>query len=175
MNIVCAFLLFLELYLICFIITLIYASSCDIEEDFNLLDNQEPKLVTLQNKLSPLFTEDCSYKGTILEDIMTLQTKRRIQNEISLSKGKKSYTINKEEIFLCLKDENDQYYNDNMLVYVLLHEISHSVCNEIGHTKKFHKIFQAFIDKAVEMKIYDDSIPLIRNYCLYNNDDDKQQ
>jgi hypothetical protein len=168
MNVVCALLLIFQFYLFCIIINVLYLPQI-IEEDFNLLDKQEPKLLTLQNKLSPLFHEDCSYKGTILEDIMTRQTKRRIQNEISLSKGKKSYTINKEEIFLCLTDENDQYYNDNMLIYVLLHEISHSVCDEIGHTEKFNNIFHAFIDKAVELKIYDNNVPLIKNYCLYND------
>ena len=168
MNILCAFLLLLEFYVIFLLVSLIYASPC-IEEDFNLLDGgQEPKLVTLQAKLSPLFTENCSYEGTILEDIMTLQTKRRIQNEISLSKGNKSYTINKEDIYLCLIDENGKYYDDNMLIYVLLHEISHSVCNEIGHTEKFNKIFHTFIQKAVELKIYDNTVPLIRNYCLYS-------
>lgn len=168
MNILCALLLLLEFYIIFLLVSLIYASSPCIEEDFDLLDENEPKLVTLQTKLNPLFTEDCSYEGTILEDIMTLQTKRRIQNEISLSKGNKSYTINKEDIYLCLRDENGQYYEDNMLIYVLLHEISHSVCDEIGHTDKFNEIFHAFIKKAVELKIYDNTVPLIRNYCLYN-------
>jgi len=172
MNIVCAFLLLLEFYIIFLILSILYAPC--IEEDFNLLDEQEPKLLALQEKVRPLFEEDCSYEGTILEDIMTLKTKRRIQNEISLSKGKKSYTINKEEIYLCLKDENGNYYDENMLIYVLLHEISHSVCNEIGHTEKFNKIFHAFIKKAVELKIYDNTKPLIRNYCLYN-DEDKQK
>jgi hypothetical protein len=171
MNLVCALILFLEIYLFFIIISLLYLPCNDdyIEEDFNLLDQQEPKLIALQNKVKPLFEENCSYKGTILEDIMTQQTKRRLQHEISLSKGKKSYTINKEEIYLCLKDENDQYYNDNMLIYVLLHEISHSICDEIGHTEKFNKIFHALIDKAVELQIYDNNVPLIRNYCLYND------
>lgn len=173
MNLICAFLLLAEFYLIFLIISILY-SPC-IEEDFDLLDEQEPKLLMLQEKLSPLFKEDCSYQGTILEDIMTLQTKRRIQNEISLSKGKKSYTINKEEIFLCLLDENGNYYDDNMLIYVLLHEISHSVCNEIGHTEKFNKIFHAFIKKAVELQIYDNTKPLIRNYCLYNDNNKNQK
>lgn len=167
MNIVCTLLLFLELYLICLLISFLYASN--IEEDFNLLDAQEPKLVLLQEKLRPLFTEEVSYKGTILENIMTTQTKRRLQNEITLSKGKKSYTLNKEDIYLCLKDENDKYYEDNMLIYVLLHEISHSICDEIGHTDKFHRLFNALTQKAVELKIYNDKIPLIRNYCLYND------
>ena len=175
MNLLCAFLLLLEFYLIFLILSMIYyIPSDDFEEDF-VLDETEQKLLTLQSKLEPLFDENCSYQGTILEGIMTLQTKRRLKHEISLSKGKKSYTINKEEIFLCLKDENDQYYSDNMLIYVLLHEISHSVCDEIGHTEKFHKIFNALTTKAVELGIYNNQIPLIRDYCLYNDKKEEQK
>jgi hypothetical protein len=167
MNILCTFLLFLELYLICLLITFLY--SAQIEEDFDLLDPQEPKLALLEQKLSPLFDDNVSYQGTILESIMTQQTRRRLRHEVTLSIGKKSYTLNKEDIYLCLKDENNQYYDDNMLTYVLLHEISHSICDEIGHTDKFHRIFQALTKKAVELNIYNDKIPLVRNYCLYND------
>jgi hypothetical protein len=170
MNPICVIVLVVELYLLFMIFSIIFSVSTtyDYEEDF-VLDDQEPKLKTLQEKLAPLFDENTSYKGTILENIMTSQTKHRLKNEVSLSKGDKSYTINKEDIFLCLKDENNQYYNDNMLVYVLLHEISHSICDEIGHTEKFHKLFSALTRKAVELGIYNDQIPLIRDYCLYND------
>lgn len=60
MNIVCTLLLFLELYLICLLISFLYASN--IEEDFNLLDAQEPKLVLLQEKLRPLLLKSAHIK-----------------------------------------------------------------------------------------------------------------
>ena len=137
-------------------------------EDFKITE-EEPKLKQLQNSLNPMFQEDVDYSQSILENIMTMQTRKKILNEISLSTGNKSYTLNKENIYLCLKDENNYYYEDNMLKYVLLHEISHSICDEIGHTTKFNEIFKALLDKAVEMKIYDPTIPIIKNYCLYND------
>lgn len=85
---------------------------------------------------------------------------------LKLYKGDKSYTINKDKIFLCLKDENDEYYDTNMLVYVLLHEFSHYLNKEdIGHTPKFHQIFQDLLDKAHDLGIYNASIPPIQNYC----------
>ena len=37
-------------------------------------------------------------------------------NSVALYKGNKSYTLNKEKIFICLKDENNKYYNFNMLI-----------------------------------------------------------
>lgn len=169
MNIICVFVLLVELYLLFMIFSIILSVvKNDLEEEF-VLNEQEPKLKTLQEKLAPLFEDNTSYAGTVLEDIMTKQTKKRLKNEVSLSKGDKSYTINKEDIYLCLKDENNQYYHDNMLIYVLLHEISHSICDEVGHTEKFHILFNALTKKAVELGIYDDKIPLIRDYCLYND------
>jgi hypothetical protein len=90
-----------------------------------------------------------------------------IVNELSFYEGDKSYTINKEKVFMCLKDENNEYYNKNMLIYVALHEIAHALNDEIGHTEKFHKIFDELLERATELEIYDPSIPPIPNYCTY--------
>jgi hypothetical protein len=81
-------------------------------------------------------------------------------------KGDKSYTINKEKVFLCLKDENGEYYPLNMLVYVTLHEIAHVLNNEdVGHTENFHNQFDKLLDKAGALGIFNHSIPIIQNYC----------
>jgi hypothetical protein len=87
---------------------------------------------------------------------------------LKLYKGDKSYTINKERIYLCLRDENDEYYPINMLIYVFLHEYAHYLNkDDIGHTPKFHAIFEDLIDKANEMGIYNSSIPPLQNYCMH--------
>ena len=54
-----------------------------------------------------------------------------------------------------------------MLLYVLLHEISHVICDEVGHTEKFSEIFDAVLEEATKMKIYDPNIPIINDYCQY--------
>lgn len=82
--------------------------------------------------------------------------------------GKKSYTINKKKVYLCLKDDNGEYYDFNMLIYVSIHELSHVVCDEIGHTPKFHRIFRDMLELAEQKNIYDSSIPIIKNYCGHN-------
>ena len=88
---------------------------------------------------------------------------------LKLYKGDKSYTINKEKIYICLKDENEQYYPTNMLIYVTLHELAHLINkDDVGHTEKFHKIFDELLDEAYNMGIYNPSIPPIENYCMYN-------
>lgn len=86
---------------------------------------------------------------------------------LKLYKGNKSYTINKKKIYLCLRDKNGEYYPINMLLYVLIHEFAHYLNkDDIGHTEKFHKIFEQLLDKAYELGIYNPSIPPLDNYCM---------
>lgn len=124
----------------------------------------DPKIDTLLAKIKPLFTKDNHFEG-----LLAPLNDRDILNEIKVMKGEKSYTINKHKVYLCLKDENGQYYNDNMLIYVFLHEISHVCVDEIGHTQKFHDTFQEMLDYATKKGVYDPSQPLIADYCTYND------
>lgn len=106
----------------------------------------DPKIDTLKLKLSRVFPEI---------------------NYIELSGSNKSFTINKREIYLCLKDKNGNYYDDNMLIYVLLHELAHVKCDEIGHTEKFKNIFKSLLVKAELAGIYNPYQPPIDNYCNF--------
>lgn len=83
---------------------------------------------------------------------------------------KKSYTINKKYIFICLYDENGNIYPENQLIHVLLHEIAHAVCDEIGHTEKFNQILDIFLIEAEKNGLYDPKIPAIINYCQYSDE-----
>lgn len=129
-------------------------------EEFKLQD--DPKLIELKEKVKPLFSKNKNHNG-----ILSSLNDRDIMNEVTLYKGEKSYTINKHKVFLCLKDENNNYYDDMMLLFVLLHEISHVLCNSIGHTDEFNDIFQALLDEASKMGIYNKDFEIIENYCQY--------
>ena len=83
---------------------------------------------------------------------------------------KKSYTINKKYIFICLYDENGNIYQENQLIHVLLHEIAHAVCDEIGHTEKFNQILDIFLIEAEKNGLYNPKIPPIVNYCQYSDE-----
>lgn len=117
----------------------------------------------LHNQISEMYAQ----KDPILEKIQNhiAPIHPEIVSSIKFYEGNKSYTINKQKIFLCLKDENKEYYDFNMLVYVALHELSHVLCDEIGHTPKFHSIFKNVLTKAESMNIYDPNKPIIMNYC----------
>jgi uncharacterized protein YneF (UPF0154 family) len=123
----------------------------------------EPKL----NEIREIFTK--FFKGEkerIWSEPLHSLNDRDIMSEIILYRGNKSYTINKKDTYICLKDEHGKYYNDNMLIYVTAHEISHSICSsEVGHTELFHTIFEALLVELTAEGIYDPSQTIDTGYC----------
>jgi len=124
--------------------------------------SSDPILAKLKEKIRPIFVSDKPFTGH-LEKLNHIN----ILDKIELYKGDKSYTIDKQKVFLCLKDENNEYYNMNMLVYVSTHELSHVICESVGHTEEFHNIFNELLNIAVKKGIYDPTIPVISDYCEY--------
>jgi hypothetical protein len=116
----------------------------------------DPMLITLKEIIRPI-----KWNG------------KSIADGLNLYRGKKSYTINKEQTFLCLYDEKQEYYPLNMAIYVLLHERAHSLnLKDIGHTEEFHRIFDLLLEQAEELGIYNSNIPIIDNYCEYPGSED---
>lgn len=65
-----------------------------------------------------------------------------------------SYTENKgSRIVLCLRN-GDQLAEINLLMFVALHEYSHIVCDEYGHTDKFWQQFAEILEEAINIGIY---------------------
>lgn len=100
----------LFLIIIGFVSWLIYLQV----EEYKLQD--DPKLKELKDRFYPFFSRK-DFKG-LLEPL----NNQNLLDKISLYKGEKSYTINKQKVFLCLKDENGNYYPDMALIFVFLHE-----------------------------------------------------
>jgi len=67
-----------------------------------------------------------------------------------------SFTLNKgEEMSLCLRSKKDGHFHDiNLIMYVVLHELSHVACPEEQHTKLFKKIFVFFLMIGAQIGIY---------------------
>jgi len=103
----------------------------------------EPTIMRLRNKLTPVFPE---------------------LKFVKMMKGDASYTINKQKIYLCT-ETNGEVYDDNMLTYVTLHELAHTLCPEIGHGKQFQDIFQTLLGRAERHKLFDPHKPRVENYC----------
>ena len=50
-----------------------------------------------------------------------------------------SYSVNKgEKISICLRNKGDNTFeDDNIIMFVVLHELAHLITIDVGHTKKF--------------------------------------
>ena len=107
------------------------------------------------------------YVRLLVERIRTIDPRVNVVvDQLRFFEGDKSYTIDKKYVFLCKRDKKtgEQYHN-NQLVLVLIHEISHALCDEVGHTPKFEAIFEDLLEKASRAGVYDDSIPHVDGYC----------
>ena len=97
-----------------------------------------------------------------------LSPKKTIIDYVSLMKGERSYILDKQDIYVCLHDEDGDYYRTNYLVYVILHEVTHFILeNEIGHTDYFYQVFDQLLQEAIKKNLYDPTDPIPRNYCKY--------
>lgn len=123
-------------------------------------------LYNLKQRLSMLFPPPNGFRKKFT-GILSMLNNKDIMSEIQLLEGPKSFTINKKNIYLCLKDKNsdEQYYDYNSLIFVTLHEIAHVLCDEIGHTNKFIQIFNALLNHATSLDLYDRTKPFVENYC----------
>jgi predicted metal-dependent hydrolase len=85
------------------------------------------------------------------------------QNKIKIiNNSTKSFTQNKKDIYLCNSDDK------NIENYVLLHELSHIINKDHGHTESFKKTFSQVLDEAEKQKIVDRTKinkDKINNYC----------
>ena len=84
--------------------------------------------------------------------------------KITCKMADKSYTVNKKHMHLCLHNEDGEYFNKNMLLYVALHELAHVKCKSIGHTPEFHQIFDDLLEKATKCGVYNPNIPPVSDY-----------
>jgi len=149
---VCVIILFLGLF-----ISMFYTRSVDCYAAQN-----DPKIVELREHFTRFWN-----KPRVWPKELSYLSRRNIMKETTLQKGEKSYTINKKDVYMCLVDENGNYYPFNMLVYVLAHEYAHVISTSIGHTEEFHLKFDLLLDIMIREGFYDPSEEIILDYCLY--------
>jgi hypothetical protein len=86
-----------------------------------------------------------------------------VLSEAAIDARYTTYTINKEEMHICLRtrDTNEDIYDINLLMYVVLHELAH-LCNYDkngyaiqGHGEEFRTIFKFLVIESIKLNIYE--------------------
>ena len=68
-----------------------------------------------------------------------------------------SYSVNKgEKVFMCLRQRNDreELVQENIILFVAIHEMSHVGTSSIGHTPEFWNHFAWLLQQAEAINIY---------------------
>jgi hypothetical protein len=69
--------------------------------------------------------------------------------------GYTSYSVNKgEKIVLCIRQSGGEFVDENILMYVALHELAHLMTKEVGHPKSFWDNFKRIINEAIKIGVY---------------------
>ena len=120
-------------------------------------------LYMFYNQVYEHYNHQDPHLNGIVEEICAVFPKAK---KLRFYVGNESYTINKEKVYICTRDKKtNKLYNDNVIKYVILHEYTHSICPEIGHTPLYHKMFNDVLDKAVKEGLYDPNTQIPMDYC----------
>jgi len=141
---------------------------------YNDTEKAQQLLTAIDNSLLKLI-ESYNLKYKYLDTIHNLTKKQRlllyIKKQLNKTYSSKSlqenfpttpghevsYNANKGQIIsICLRNYNDptKFHDLNDLIFVAIHELSHS-CNEsYGHDTKFWKVFRILLEVASEYNIY---------------------
>ena len=77
--------------------------------------------------------------------------------EAEHEKDSTSYTINKGEMMhLCLRHKNSEktLHDENLLMFVIIHELAHIMSKTIGHNNEFYDNFKFLLKEASLANIY---------------------
>ncbi len=89
-------------------------------------------------------------------------------SEGSPDSGYTSYSINKgEKIVLCIRQKDKSFVDKNIVMYVAIHELAHTMTTDVGHTPTFWNNFKLLLENAIEINIYSkqDFANVPEEYC----------
>jgi hypothetical protein len=126
----------------------------DKEEAANLLARVRRKIHTLYDSLSNKFPDKPQIKQWIKN--FTPDPERFMESTPDAEHT--SYSVNKgEKIHLCLRQrqgENETLVEENVMVFVALHEMAHTITPTLGHGPDFWNNFGWLLKQAEAQNIY---------------------
>lgn len=132
-------------------------------------------LATINQRIAKLLKliqndrENHIFSSNIQQAIRRYNPKNLIEN-IDLEDT--SYSINKgESVVACIasRDITEKIYNIELLMYVMIHELTHVGCRSIGHGDEFKAFFSYLLGKAADCNCdiwtYTDYAKNPQEYC----------
>lgn len=127
----------------------------DKQKAANALAIMNDKIINLMRHMKRKY--DVDGVNTMEDDIIwrlcrNYNSDQLVENSPYNIEGSTSYTKNKgEKIAICLRNSKTGKIHDmNLLMFVVLHELSHVACDQYGHPEKFWDIFRFILREAIE-------------------------
>lgn len=129
-----------------------------IQEEFNKTDEAVEILAVLHDKMTN-FVRDLKKKNPNDERVIRL-TKGFLRADIEEAPNDdgSSYTINKGDLVaLCLRHKKDDhpFHDNNTLLFVIIHEMSHIASISEGHNSEFITNFKWLLKEAKSLGYYE--------------------
>lgn len=124
-----------------------------------LPDKQEAadKLGSLSIKLKDLINH-CEKKETKKEEIERLSKNFNAEIITENIPGSRyvAYSVNKgDELSICIRDKKtEKFIDDNIIIFVAVHELAHIMTKETGHPPVFWENMKYLLENAQEIGIY---------------------
>ena len=71
-----------------------------------------------------------------------------------------AYTLNKNNLYICLRDKSGEFENQyNRVYFVVMHELAHIITKSVGHTEEYWNNYRLILKTAIDNGLYE-----YRNY-----------
>ena len=117
---------------------------------------------SLHSQVYEYFNKDSKVIHDIVDKLKTHFPKIK---RLEFYEGDESFTLNKKKVYICTKNKQGYIYDSNVLTYVILHEYTHSICPEIGHTPLYKAMFAKVLSKSIRLKLYKPDGQFPSDYC----------
>ena len=121
----------------------------------NQADIAVEKLVKIDNfllKLNKLLVEE--HPDHIL--IQKKLKKPIILKELPNNSKHIAYTVNKNNMYICLRDKSGEFENQyNRVYFVAMHELAHVITKSVGHTDEYWDNYRLILKTAIDNGLYE--------------------
>ena len=127
----------------------------DKQQAADLLASLAAKMVAIADRVYALKASEDEFCGIAIEQLKLRFNPEKLSESPSDSEYT-SYSVNKgEKIFICLRNKaTGELVDVNTLLLVSLHEITHVMTSDVGHTPMFWSNFKYILREATRMGIY---------------------